>query len=65
MKENMKLCHDTSELEGSAFLSFKTRTYRKSQRNTVTLNTHLDSRFDHFIVINSGIEDQVDLLTKG
>lgn len=58
-------CHDTSELEGKVPLShLKTRTYEKSKRNTVTLNTHLDSLTTLLMVMNSGIESQVDLLTK-
>lgn len=57
-------CHDTSELEGDVPLShLKTRTYEKSKRNTVTLNTHLDSLTTLLMVMNSGIESQVDLLS--
>jgi hypothetical protein len=63
--EGIWLCHDTSELEGEVpFSHLKTRAYEKSKRNTVTLNTHLDSLTTLLMVINSGIEDQVDLLTK-
>lgn len=55
-------CHDTSELKGNAPLSHvKTKAFNKSKKNTLTLNTHLDSLTTLFMVINSNIECNADL----
>ncbi len=63
--EGIWFCHDTSELEGQVPLShLKTSAYQKSKRNTVTLNTHLDSLTTLLMVMHSDIERQVDLLNK-
>jgi hypothetical protein len=57
-------CHDTSELKGKTPLfHLKTKVYNKSNKNTVTLNTHLDSLTTLLMVINSGVNCKVDLLT--
>jgi hypothetical protein len=53
-KDGIWFCHDSSELDGKTPTShLKTKAWGKESRNTVTLNTHLDSLTSLLMAINA------------
>ena len=67
--EGVWFCHDTSEKEGDTPKShLKTSTWGKEKRNTVTLNTHLDSLTSLLLVLQEKPnykEKYIDIARKG